>query len=158
MNDVLITTLAGLALLAALGLNIYVRIRRQFKSPLGKAALIAMDMNRSNKVIENLDQSRGVPALKTGNWKKHKDKIDFLPHELRMELGQVFEMLKEVEEMLNAARRFKSSSYLSGIDVSNIKEPLQKAREHLQDWIQENMNNPEYQPKKRRSLLSIITG
>ena len=156
MNETLINILLGVALLAALGLNIYVRMRRQFKSPLGKAALIAMDLNRSNKSIETFGQTRGVPKLKTGNWRKQKDKVDFLPHEIRMELSDVFEMIDEVNASLGAAKRFHSDSYLAGIDVSKLKEPLARARANLQDWIQENMHNPEYQPKKRRSLLSFF--
>ena len=158
MNETLQYMILGLVLLVALGLNIYIRMRRQFKSPLGKAALIAMDMNRSYRSIELLGQTRGVPKLKTGNWRKNKDKVDFLPHEIRMELGQVFEMLEEANNSLAAARQFKSDSYVAGIDVSKLKEPLEEARANLQAWIQENMHNPEYQPKKRRSLISFFSG
>ena len=93
--------------------------------------------------------------MKTGAWAKNKDKVEFLPQELRMTLSQVFKMLEDANGRIDAARKFKSDSYMAGIDVSKLKEPLARSKEQLVEWLQANMNNPQYQAK-RRSLLGGI--
>ena len=153
MSDWVMTVLIMVLLFAVLVLNFVVRIRRQMKSPLGRAALILANISYNERLVENFGFERRASKMKTGAWKKYKDKVDFLPQELRMELSQLFDMAGEVNGMINAAKRIKSASYISGIDVSKLKTPLAESKEWLQDWIQENMDNPEYQPKKRRSLL-----
>ncbi len=153
MNETVMNILAGVLLFGVLGLNIYLKIRRSIKAPLGRVTLVLAELNRNEKLIENFGFHQGAGKLKTGAWRKNKDKVDFLPQELRMILTHTFEMSEEVNERIDAARRFKSDSYMAGIDVSKLKEPLAKSKQQLQEWIQENMQNPEYQPKKRRSIF-----
>lgn len=153
MSDTGINVLLGLVLLLALALNLYVKMRRSAKSSLGKVSLILADINRNENLVENFGFHRSVGRMKTGAWDKNKDRVDFLPQELRMALSQVFEMVEEVNSRIDAARKFKSDSYMAGIDVSRLKAPLARSKEQLQGWVQENANNPEYQPKKRRGIF-----
>ena len=134
-------------------LNVYIRGRRAGGSPLGKVVSIFAALKNNEKLLENFGFHRGFGKLKTGVWKKNKDRVDFLPQELLVALSQVFEMSEEVNERIEAARKFKSDSYMAGIDVSKLKAPLAKSKQQLQEWLQENMQNPEYQPKKRRGLF-----
>jgi len=136
-----------------LALNVFIRSRRAGGSPLGRVVGIFANLNHNEKLVENFGFHRSVEKLKTNAWKKNKDKVDFLPQELRMALSQVFEMSEEVNERIDAARKFKSDSYMAGIDVSKLKPPLAKCRQQLQEWFQENMQNPEFQPKRRRGLF-----
>jgi hypothetical protein len=147
-----------LLLIAALALNVFVKYRRSKKTPLGNVASILIDINRNEKNLENFNYSQQAKKMKTGSWNSYKDKIDFLPQEIHMELGQTFEMCQEVNDRINAAKNYKSSSYMAGIDVSKLEVPLARCKEALQIWLQENMNNPEYQPKKRRGLFGGLFG
>jgi len=143
----------GLALLAALALNIYVKYHRSKKTPLGRVASILMNLNHNEKFVESFSYSHKIGRMRTAAWYKFKDKIDYLPRELWQLLEKVFEMSEEINDRVNSARKFKSDSYMAGIDISKIKEPLADAKGQLQYWLQENMNNPEYQPKRRRGLF-----
>ena len=136
-----------------LALNIFLKSRRTRKTPLGRVVSILTDVNHNEKLVDNFSFHHGVGRMKTGAWKKNKDKVDFLPRELRMTLSRAFEMSEEVNERIDAARKFKSDSYMAGIDVSKLKAPLAESKQHLQEWLQANMQNPEYQPKKRRGLF-----
>jgi len=154
LSGTVINVILGVLVVVALALNIFVKLRRSMRSPLGRVSLILVDVNRNEKLVENFGFHRGVGRMKTGAWKKNQDKVDFLPQELRMELSQLFDMVKDVNERIDAARNFKSDSYMAGIDVSKLKGPLAKSKQQLQEWLQENMQNPEYQPKRRRGIFS----
>jgi len=149
-----INIIIGVVVLLFLGLNIYVKSRRSLKSPLGRVALILTNINHNVNLVENFSFHHGVGKMRTCAWQKNEDKIDLLPQELRMALSQVFEMCEEVNGRIDAARKFKSDSYMAGIDISKLKAPLADSQKQLQEWLQANMQNPEYQPKRRRGLFS----
>ena len=54
----------------------------------------------------------------------------------------------DINIKIDTTEKFKSEAYLVTIDVKKLEEPLVSARKKLQEWLQANMNNPEYQPKK----------
>jgi hypothetical protein len=139
----------GIIIFLLLAFNIYIKSRRTVKTPLGQVISILMNVNHNEKLVENFSFHRGAGKLKTSAWKKHKDKVDFLPQELWMTLSQAFEMSDAVNERIDAARKFKSDSYMAGIDVSKLKAPLAESKQRLQEWLQANMQNPEYAPKRR---------
>lgn len=154
MGETGINIIIGVIVLLFLGLNIYVKSRRSLKSPLGRVAFILTNINHNVNLVENFSFHHGVGKMRTSAWQKNKDKIDLLPQELRMALSQVFEMCEEVNGRIDAARKFKSDSYMAGIDISKLKAPLADSQKQLQEWLQANMQNPEYQPKRRRGLFS----
>ena len=154
MGETGINIIIGVVVLLFLGLNIYVKSRRSLKSPLGRVALILTNINHNVNLVENFSFHHGVGKMRTNAWQKNEDKIDLLPQELRMALSQVFEMCEEVNGRIDAARKFKSDSYMAGIDISKLKAPLADSQKQLQEWLQANMQNPEYQPKRRRGLFS----
>jgi len=153
LSETVINILVGVVILLFLGLNIYVKSRRSLKTPLGRVALILTNINHNVNMVENFSFHHGVGKMKTDAWQKNKDNIDILPQESRMALSQVFEMCEEVNGRIDAARKFKSDSYMAGIDISRLKAPLADSQRRLQEWLQANMNNPEYQPKRRRGLF-----
>lgn len=149
MSETTTNILFGLVLVIFLILSIYMRNRRQAGSPLLSAVRILIDMNRNIKLVEDFSFHRRIKKFKTGAWEKNKDKLDFLPEELRQSLSQVFGMAEEINGRIESARKYQSDSYMAAIDVSKLKVPLAKSKEQLREWIQNNMNNPEYQPKRR---------
>ena len=153
MSETAINIIIGVVIFGALVLSMIVKWRRQMQAPLGRVALILADLNHDEKLVENFGFHRGAGRMRTGAWQKNKDRVDFLPQELRMMLAHTFEMSEEVNDRIDTAKKFKSDSYLAGIDVSKLKEPLAKSKQQLLEWLQANMQNPEYQPKRRRSLF-----
>lgn len=153
MSETTVNVLMGILVVIVLAVNIYVKSRRTSKTPLGIVTGILSAVRHNESLVENFGFQRNVGKFKTIVWKKNKDKIDFLPEDLRRTLTQVFEMSEEINGRIDAAIKFKSDSYLAGIDVSKLKGPIAKSKEPLQEWLQANMNNPEYQPKRRRGLF-----
>ena len=141
--------LIGVVLFLMLGLSVVLQIFRTRQSPLGRVVGILSNVNQNEKYIRNFSYHRSKGKLKAGAWKKNRDKVDFLPEELRLTLSRLFEMVEEVNGRIDAAIKYQSDSYMAGIDVSKLEAPLAKSKEQLQEWIQENMHNPAYLPKKR---------
>jgi len=133
--------------------NIYFKKRKGDKTPLGMVVSIFSEVNGNQQIIEAFSFHRTSQKFRTGNWERNKDKIDFVPMELRNTLSRAFDMAREFNERIDAARKHGSDSYMAGIDVDKLKAPLAKSKQELQEWLQENMQNPEFAPPKRRGLF-----
>lgn len=134
-------------------LSVYIRLRRTREAPLGRVISILSNINHNVKLVDNFSFRRQAGKLKTSGWKRNKDRVDFLPQELRQTLAQAFEMSEEINERIAAARKFKSDSYMAGIDVSKLKAPLANSKQQLTEWLRENLQNPQFLPKRRRGLF-----
>ena len=143
-NVILVVVLIGL-----LVANVYFKKRKGDDTPLGRAASILLEIHHNENQAANFNFHYGMRNFKTSNWKRYKDKIDYLPQELVQDLSQTFDMVEDVNQRINAARAYKSDSYLAGIDVSRLGPSLAKSKAQLQEWLQENLQNPEYAPKRR---------
>ena len=148
-NQTTINILLGILIVLVLVANIYFKRRKMEKTPLGTVATMLMELESNYNLTESFSFHRGIQKFKTGSWNRNKDKIDFLPTELRNTVSKAFEMSEDVNERIDAARKYGSDSYMAGIDVGKLKGPIDKSREDLRVWLQENMDNPEYAPKRR---------
>ena len=129
--------------------NIFFKRRKTEQTPLGIVASIFSEVRHNKNLTETFEYHWQSKKFKTGSWKRNKTKVDFLPQELLATLSNVFDMAEEYNERVDAAKKYRSDSYMAGIDVSKLKEPLAKSQQELQEWYQENMGNPEYAPKRR---------
>ena len=148
-NLALESVLIGVALFLMLVLSIGLQILRTRRAPLGRVIGILANVKHNERLCENFSFHRSIGKLKAGAWHKNKGKIEFLPGELQTTLVELFEMVDEVNERIDAAVKYKSDSYMAAVDVDKLKPPLATCREQLQEWVYANMNNPEYLPKKR---------
>jgi hypothetical protein len=141
--------LIGVAMVALLGLSIGLQVVRTRRAPLGKVVSILSSIKYNVKLCENFSYHRSVGRLKSKAWEKNQDKVLFLPQSLRDDLVRLFEIVAEINERIDAAIRYQSDSYMAAIEIDKLKEPLARCQEKLTEWVYENMNNPEYLPKKR---------
>ena len=139
----------GIVIVIVLVANVYFRRRKMEKTPLGAVTFMLMELDSNYKLTESFSFHRGIQKFKTGSWNRNKDKVDFLPAELRNTVSKAFEMSEDVNERIDAARKYGSDSYMAGIAVDKLKGPIDKSRQELRAWLQENMDNPEYATKRR---------
>lgn len=152
MNDTNSIIILGVALALMLILSMGIQALRTRRSPMGKVVGIASDLRHNRKLCEKIEAGAGVSRFKTANWEKGNDKVDFLPQELRADLAKLFEAIREVNGTIDASMAHGSSSYMGSIEVGKLKAMILPCQEKVQEWVMENMNNPEYLPKKH-SLL-----
>jgi hypothetical protein len=149
MNTTLLLILVVILLLAASAFAQFYRTRR---SPLGRVLYIFSNIRNAAKLCHEFSYKSSVKKFGVAGWEKNKDKVDFLPEELRAELARLFGMMEDVNLKIDTAIKFKSNAYLVTIDVKNLEGPLAASSKRLRDWLQDNMHNPEYLPR-RRSLF-----
>jgi hypothetical protein len=141
--------LIGVVLFLMLGLSIGLQVVRMRRAPLGRVVGVLSNVKHNEMLCENFSFHRSIGRMKASAWKKNKDRLNFLPQELWAMLSQLFEMVDEVNERIDAAIKHKSDSYMAAIDIDKLKTPLATCKEQLQEWVYANMHNPEYLPKKR---------
>ena len=149
MNTTLLLVLAIVLLIAA---SVFAQFYRTRRSPLGRVLYIFSNIRNAEKLCREFSYKRSVKKFQVAGWKKNKDKVPFLPEELRAELARLFGMMEDINLKIDTAIKFKSNAYLVTIDVKNLEEPLAASEQRLKEWVQANMHNPEYLPR-RRSLF-----
>ena len=144
-----INILLGILIALLLVANFFFRKRKAEKTPLGSVVSIFTELRHNQKLVETFSFHWKARRFKTASWKRNNAKIDFIPMEIRATLSKAFDMVEDVNQRIDAAKKYKSDSYMAAIDVDKLKVPLAQGAEQLQLWLQENMNNPEYLPKRR---------
>jgi len=129
--------------------NVFLRKRKAEGTPLGKVVSIFSELRYNQKLTETFNFHWRSNKFKTSSWNRNNAKIDFVPQELLAMLSHAFEMAEDCNQRIDAAKKYRSDSYMAAIDVDKMKVPLAKCIQRLQEWLQENMQNPEYMPKRR---------
>jgi len=133
-----------LAIIALLALNIFLRRRRGERTPLEVALSLLSETNLNQKLVEEFQFHLKVKKFKTESWKRNKTKLDFLDQSLQTTLADAFSMAERFNQDIDAAKKHKSATYLSGIDVDKLKEPLAKSKQGLEEWIKANMEKQQF--------------
>jgi hypothetical protein len=152
LNDTNSLIILGVALFLMLILSMGIQAWRTRRSPMGRVVGIASDLRYDRKLGERISSGGNVARFKTANWEKNNAKVDFLPEELRAELAKLFAAIGEINSTIDAARMHGSRSYMGSMDIDKLLEMIVPCQEKIQNWVYENMNNPEYFPKKRGFL------
>jgi hypothetical protein len=61
-------------------------------------------------------------------------------------------MTEEFNREIDAAKKYKSSSYLANIEVDKLRESLTRSKQGLEEWFAANKDKKGLMPK-RRSLF-----
>jgi len=117
----------------------FMRRRKQERNPQEIAMSLLVDLNANHKILEEFNTQTRPKKLKIGSWQRNNDKLGFLDESLHASLSNFFRMAEDHNLQIDSAKRYKSISYVSGINVDRIKEPLTKSREGLQEWLKTNM-------------------
>jgi hypothetical protein len=152
LNDTTSIIILGVLLFVMLLVSMGVQAWRTRRSPMGRVVGIASDLRYNRKLCEKISGGGPVARFKTGNWDKNRERIEFIPGEVRDELAKLYETIGEVNATIDASQMHGSKSYMGSISIDKMLEMIMPLQEQIQNWVYENMNNPEYLPKKRGFL------
>ena len=119
-------------------INIFFRKRQEQKRQQEVVRSLLAEIEHNQKLMEAFLFKWQSKKFKTGAWKSSKDKIDYIDYSLRNTLAGAYEIAEEFNGEIEAAKKHKSSSYLAGIQVDRLKEPLAKSKEGLEAWLELN--------------------
>ncbi len=129
-----------LGIVALLVFNIFLRRRRGERTPVEVAMSLLSETNHNQKLVEDFQFHLNVKEFKTGSWKRNESKLDFLDQSLQTTLATTFSMAERFNQDIDAAKKRKSVTYLSGIDVHKLEELLAKSKQGLEEWFQANID------------------
>ena len=139
-------------LVAIIALALLLRRRRGGGSNLEIAMSLIGDVRHNLTVLSKFSStSPTFKKLKTGNWKRSKERMDFLDEQLRNHINSAFTLSQEFNDRLDAARLNKSTSYLMGVSTDKLKDSLDMSRQGLGLWIKENYQKEMF--SRRRGLF-----
>jgi len=115
--------------------NVVFRKQKQQKERLTVVRSLLSEINHNQKLMEAFSLQWQTRKFKTGTWKRNKEKIDYIDPGLRYTLADAFEIAEEFNREIDAAKKHKSTSYLAGIRVDRLEEPLARSKQGLEEWL-----------------------
>ncbi len=109
------------------------------KSPQDIASSLLMDIMANQRALEKFDTQKRPRKLKIGSWQRNSEKLDFLDEEVRKNVTAAFRQMEDFNLRVDSAKMYKSSSYLFGVNIDRLQEPLEKGRIGLEEWLKANM-------------------
>ena len=103
------------------------------------AGSLFLDVNENLKLAESFSLQRRPKKFMTGSWQRNSEKVDFLDASLRSSLADAFGLAEDFNQEIESAKKYKSTIYLSGVDVHKLEEPLTKSKEGLEEWLKANI-------------------
>ncbi len=133
--------------------NVFFRRRRRERTPPEIVFSLLSDVAFNQQSVEASLQGGQVKKFKTDSWQRNRGKLEFLDQQLQENLAKTFSMVEEFNRAIDAARAYKSSSYLEGIGIDKLKELLAWSRRRLEEWLQSSSGQAQV-PTGRRGLFS----
>lgn len=93
------------------------------------------EVRLNQALVETFDLRQKPKKLEAVSWQRHKDKLDFLKQSLRGALSDSFMIIEDFNRQIDAAKKHGSSSYMVNVDVTKLKEPLDRSRQGLEEWF-----------------------
>ncbi len=139
-----------LTIVALLALNIFLRRRRGERTPTEVALSLLSEINLNQKLAEDFQFHLQAKKFKTGSWKRNETKLNFLDHSLQTTLADAFSMAERFNRDIDAAKKYKSASYLSSINVDKLKQPLAESKQALEEWLRADMEKQQFAGRRGR--------
>ena len=119
--------------------SIFMRRRKSENTPQDIASSLLSDLNANQGIVEHFDSQTRPTKLKIGSWQRNNNKLGFLDGATSSNITNFFKMAEDFNLQMDTAKKYKTTSYISGINTERMKEPLAKSREGLQEWMKVNM-------------------
>ncbi len=122
--------------IALILLQFFLRRRRKpegTQREIVQSLLSEVRMNLS--LIEAFRFRSQVKKFEAASWQRNKTKLDFLDQPLQGALSDAFMIVEDFNQQVEAAKKYKSASYMVNIDADKLTKPLTKSKEGLEEWL-----------------------
>ncbi len=109
------------------------------KTPQDIATSLFVETTTNLKTVDEFGSQRSPKKLKMDAWKRNQEKIDFLDQSIRSNLANAYRLVEDYNLRIDSAKMYKSNSYIFGAGVDQMREPLLKSKEGLEQWLRSNV-------------------
>jgi len=120
--------------------NVFFRKQKERKARLSMVRSLLSEISYNQKLMEAFSLQWQTKKFKTATWKRNKDKMDYIDPGLHYTLADAYEIAEGFNREIDAAKKHKSVSYLAGIRVDRLKEPLARSKQGLEEWLALNQS------------------
>ncbi len=117
-------------------INVFFRKQQEQKRQQQVVRSLLSEIDYNQKLMETFLFKWQSKKFKTGTWKSNRDKMDYIDQGLHNILVGAYEIAEEFNSEIETAKKHKSSSYLAGVQVDRLKEPLAKSKQGLKEWLE----------------------
>ncbi len=102
--------------------------------------ILVSEIEHNQKLMESFTVRSRIKKYITGNWDRNQDEIKYIMEDkgLYSTLVYAYEIIKEFNREIDKAKKNKSTSYLVGIKVERLREPLERSKQGLKEWLELN--------------------
>jgi len=125
------------------------RKQQEQKRRLTVVRSLLSEINYNQKLAEAFSFQWQTKKFKVGNWKRNRDKMDYIDQSLHATLASVSEIAEGFNREIDAAKKHKSPSYLASIQVESLREPLARSEQGLEEWLQLNKGKEKIFQRRR---------
>ena len=118
--------------------NVLFKKQREQQRRMAVVKSLLSETGYNSKLVDSFSFQSQMKNFKTATWKKNKDKMDYVDQTLYSTLADAYEIADGFNREIDAARKYKSTSYIASIDARRLVEPLAKSRQGLEEWIELN--------------------
>ena len=145
--------------IALILLQFFLRRRRKPEATQGEIVQSLLSEVRMNLSLTEAFRLRSqVKKFGAASWQRNKTKLDFLDQSLQTVLSDAFMKAEDFNQQIEAAKKYKSTSYMVNIDVDKLTGPLTKSKEGLEAWLLKNVGRKEPPPKYPRVIDGLFGG
>jgi hypothetical protein len=107
------------------------------------------------RMVDIFSYSKPGRGFMITSWKLYGSKLDFLDSQLQTAISDAYMLAEDCNQQIKSAKKFKSTSYLSSVDVGKLKDLFTDVQEGLEEWLS---SKPEESvaPKKRGVFDDLI--
>ena len=109
-------------------------------------------------LVESFHLRRKPKKFEAVSWQLNKTKLDFLAQPLQVALSDAFTTIEDFNRQIDAAKKHKSASFLADISIDKLREPLDKSKQGLEEWLLVNIGTTEPPPKYPSILDGLFGG
>jgi hypothetical protein len=124
------------AIIVLILLQLFFRRKRSPDASNGAIASgILSELRLNIRLADFFSYSKAGKKFTTTSWTLYHNKLDFLNQAQRNAVSNAFVLLEEYNQQIDSAKKFKSTSYLAGLNMDKLNSLLVKAQESLEEWL-----------------------
>jgi hypothetical protein len=123
--------------------NVFFRKQQERKRRQQVVRSLLSEIDYNQKLLETFLYKWQTKKFKTGTWKANQAKMDYIDQGLLSTLAGAYDIAEQFNSEIEAAKKHRSASYLVGIQVDRLREPLAKSRQGLEEWLELNERQKE---------------
>lgn len=127
------------------------------RTPLAVVHSLLLELKQNQQLAEVFRFQWQIKKFALASWQRNKAKVGFLGSSLQVTLADTFTMVEDFNQQIAAAKKYRSTSYMSSINVIKLKELLVKSEQGLEQWLASEGMTPG-SPSQSTSLLGGLFG